>query len=403
MVAFNPDDGEIDTTWTGNLGEGGYANFSTSDPLGSVFHVVCIEPHIDGWLIMTTDQDGICVSKILADGSDYDTSFGTDGHIPVGYNMAPIRQNQITVDDDDNIWTLCRSAVNGLTQQFRKWDSDGTLLLSEDFEDTQLECANSFILFNDYVIIAFRNIPSTDPVIEYQINRFNISDLTYVDGFDSIADESNPRYLHMKVEDYTQDVTVTEAADAYWDTLDVNHSHLEGEYVCIFENGESLSGTYLVEDGVIVSYETEEGETVTVPAYLLKYEGGYLLFYNGGKIEFYGMESESQEVTLNNYIAGLNYYSVYESFPIVAHQLTRNQRTQIQRVALDLYQTYGLNIGTSMENSSEVNFSELTSGYKIVNFPRDRRREPIVYIYIWEPVPFALRGLYLHEEIQVDN
>ena len=199
MVAFNPDDGEIDTTWTGNLGEGGYANFSSDDPLGSTRGVVCIEPHLDGFLIFTTTEDGNGVSKILADGSDYDTTFGTNGHIPDGHKMAPVRQNQITVDDDNNIWTLARNTINGLTQQLRKWDSDGTLLLSKDFVDTQLECANNFILFNDYVIIAFRNLPSTDPVIEYQINRFNKSDLTYVDGFDSLEGESNPRYLYMKV------------------------------------------------------------------------------------------------------------------------------------------------------------------------------------------------------------
>lgn len=109
-------------------------------------------------------------------------------------------------------------------------------------------------------------------------------------------------------------------------------------------------------------------------------------------------------------IAGLNYYSIYESFPIVGgtqYGPTQTQKAQITDVRLDFFETLGANIGVSIENSSMIVFSEDDfatqldpfSGPKIVLFPRGQSREPVIFIWNWEPTPTCLRGLYINANI----
>jgi hypothetical protein len=55
-------------------------------------------------------------------------------------------------------------------------------------------------------------------------------------------------------------------------------------------------------------------------------------------------------------IAGINYYSVYESFPLI------EQKTGIRRLAMDFYETLGCNVGVSQAQSSNLEFSTDTAG-----------------------------------------
>jgi hypothetical protein len=105
-------------------------------------------------------------------------------------------------------------------------------------------------------------------------------------------------------------------------------------------------------------------------------------------------------------IAGINYYSILETFPLVKQEerygLTSAKRAAIQKVRIDFYDTMGCNFGVSLDNYAALEFSEddfLTaiapySGPKIVTFPRGITREPILHLWEWEPIPMGIRGMY---------
>ena len=161
--------------------------------------------------------------------------------------------------------------------------------------------------------------------------------------------------------EYTAPVEGTPAVPGYWDTL---YGYIPDE-LCVYADGVSL-GTFDVN--------------------------------SADANDIIGIDEDAYDVI----IAGINYYSIYESFPLVASEIARNQRTVTQRVALDLYQTKGVNLGTSMAYSSPIEFADvndLYTGFKIAEFPRGTFREPVIFLWIWEPYSTTIRGIYLREEI----
>ena len=159
----------------------------------------------------------------------------------------------------------------------------------------------------------------------------------------------------------TEEVPAVPAVPGYWDTL---YGYIPNE-LCVYADGVSL-GTFDVN-------ESDANDII-------------------------GIDEDAYDVI----IAGINYYSIYESFPLVASEIARNQRTVTQRVALDLYQTKGVNLGTSMAYSSPIEFADandLYTGFKIAEFPRGTFREPVIYLWEWLPYPWSLRGAYMRESI----
>lgn len=107
-----------------------------------------------------------------------------------------------------------------------------------------------------------------------------------------------------------------------------------------------------------------------------------------------------------NVLAGINYYSVYESFPLSGFTdfgPLKTKKAQITNLRMDFYETLECNLGVSQVNSSDIQFSkdsfatrvDMFSGPKIVTFPRGISREPIVYLWSFLPVPTTLRGAYV--------
>jgi hypothetical protein len=101
-------------------------------------------------------------------------------------------------------------------------------------------------------------------------------------------------------------------------------------------------------------------------------------------------------------IAGLNYYSIYETFPLIAYTEMRGMKAQITDMRMDFHETMGCNHGVSLTNTSTIQFSDDNfataidpyTGWKYVTFPRGITREPIIYCWEWEPIPLSIRGLY---------
>ena len=112
-----------------------------------------------------------------------------------------------------------------------------------------------------------------------------------------------------------------------------------------------------------------------------------------------GLDEDDYDVI----IAGINYYSIYESFP-----LELANETNIQNVTIDFYESLGCNIGVSIPNSENWIFSQddfatkldLVTEIKDAPFMWGTKRDPVVYSWLWIPVPMTLRGIYVDLEIE---
>ena len=107
----------------------------------------------------------------------------------------------------------------------------------------------------------------------------------------------------------------------------------------------------------------------------------------------------------NVVIAGFNYYSILETFPMSVgsdYGPIKTQKAAITDVRLDFYESMGCNLGTSLTEYSGIRFSDdgfatamaPWTGAKVVTFPRGITREPILYLWLWEPIPMKIRALY---------
>lgn len=112
-------------------------------------------------------------------------------------------------------------------------------------------------------------------------------------------------------------------------------------------------------------------------------------------------------------ISGLNYYSIYESFPLSTYTdygPMKTQKANIYNVRMDFYETMGCNLGVSLTNSSALQFSDDDfataippyTGPMIATFPRGVSREPIIFCWIWDPVSLCIRGMYINSQVIYD-
>lgn len=341
------------TSWGNQDERPGFADMPEGET-GSIYNIIRAN---DGGFIIHRNKSKL-LAKALADGSGLDTSWGDNGELE--FNNAYYGYGDVetfTQDDNGNVYVFSRKDVDGdLNCILNKIDEDGGLVNTHNIITLNQYTYHSLSLINNKLYVGTTGASPAN----YQIEVWSL-DLEYESGFDV---SGNPTIIYWILPDeYTREYEETvavEAQDAYVETVDVNYTHLEGRYVCVFADGEPL-GTYLVQDSNLVGIDPNEYTT---------------------------------------FLAGLNYYSIYESFPILG---VKDHRANIQRVALDLYETYGLNLGVDMDNSSEIDFSQMETDYKIAEFPRGTTREPIVYLWVWEPTPFTLRGYYILEEIYMDR
>lgn len=100
-------------------------------------------------------------------------------------------------------------------------------------------------------------------------------------------------------------------------------------------------------------------------------------------------------------IAGLNYFSIYESLPLT------KDKTRIVHAAIDFYESLGANVGVSYASSDAWRFSsdgfatqlDPVTEIKFGTFPRGWGNEPVLYIWNYDPTPTCIRGAFLGIEI----
>ena len=102
-------------------------------------------------------------------------------------------------------------------------------------------------------------------------------------------------------------------------------------------------------------------------------------------------------------IAGINYYSTYESFP-----LELGRQSNIHNVEIDFYESLGCHAGVSRTNSVDWQFStndfatrlEMVTEIKDAPFYWGTKRDPIVHLHEWDPVPMTVRNIITKMEVE---
>jgi len=109
-------------------------------------------------------------------------------------------------------------------------------------------------------------------------------------------------------------------------------------------------------------------------------------------------------------IAGLNYFSILETMPLVNEE-TIGRPTAIKSVAVDFFETMGAHVGSDIDHASDWTFSiddfntaiDPYTGYKppmgYSPFVRGMSRQPVVYIWEWDPIPMTIRSITANLEV----
>jgi hypothetical protein len=109
-------------------------------------------------------------------------------------------------------------------------------------------------------------------------------------------------------------------------------------------------------------------------------------------------------------IAGLNYYSILETMPLIDAE-TIGRPTAVKSVAIDFIESMGAHVGADMTYSADWHFSDddfATSiapytGYKptmgYAGFLRGMTRQPVVYVWEWDPIPMTIRSITANLEV----
>jgi len=164
------------------------------------------------------------------------------------------------------------------------------------------------------------------------------------------------------------------AVPGYTFYINDDWSHLNDLEVCVFADGRPV-GNFKVVEGELEGLDEDDYETI---------------------------------------IAGINYYSIFESFPLVIKDsfgTTIGKVTNIEDITVDFYESMGAHIGSSMDYSADWKFSEDDfatkiepfSGWKYATFLRSPSREPGVYIWEWEPIPLTIRAVNTKQEITLSK
>ena len=104
-------------------------------------------------------------------------------------------------------------------------------------------------------------------------------------------------------------------------------------------------------------------------------------------------------------IAGINYWSTYESFP-----LELGNETNIHNATIDFYESLGCNVGVSRADSEDWLFSEdefatrlaMVTEIKDAPFYWGTKRDPVVHLWVWIPVPMTVRNIINKMEVEID-
>lgn len=172
IIAINPYTYSIDTTWTGNIGVEGYAEYDYPDP----FYYIRVLSD-GGFVIMKTSTTNT-LTKILSDGSAIDTSWGTSGRVSlgaIGYDPEAQKMD----NDSDDIYTVTYDNIGGTDYNIISHvDSTGSVVKSENIEGSA-GMYNCLYVFNSKLFLGTNSSGEAN----YNVEQWSNS-IVYESGFD---------------------------------------------------------------------------------------------------------------------------------------------------------------------------------------------------------------------------
>jgi hypothetical protein len=172
IIAINPNDYGIDTTWPGNIDEEGYAEYDTP---ANFFYIRMLS---DGGFVIMQNAETNTLTKILSDGSAIDTTWGTSGRVSLGtITINPTYQKMDS--DSDDIYVLTYNSISGTSYNVL-WhiDSAGVIEDSEYIEATAGTYSCIYFFNNKLFLGSNSSAPAN-----YSIEQWSRS-LVYESGFD---------------------------------------------------------------------------------------------------------------------------------------------------------------------------------------------------------------------------
>jgi hypothetical protein len=262
-----------------------------------------------------------------------------------------------------SVGTRSQHGIGGAYASVFKFDTELTLVASYD---TKMEAQYIWVDWDGNIVVKSGNSGAGETSGLWLLD----TDLGYIANYPITTDELYGAEGHIIpfMTEGTPGVPGTpgvEGVEPHWDTNDIGYHSAE---VCVYADG--------IPHG---TFDVNQSDTNDI-----------LLF---------------TETDHNDIVAGINYYSIYESFPLsigTSYGPIVTQKVQITDLRMDFHETMGCHLGVSIDKSSDLQFSEDNfatkiqpyTGPKIVSFPRGITREPILYLWEWCPVPLSVRALY---------
>jgi len=199
--------------------------------------------------------------------------------------------------------------------------------------------------------------------------------------------------------------------DCYWDTeisgWETTDGSAEGKITTWLKTNPNYPDTWDFDN---IWYQEYTAAVPAVPGYTETINVGYqpeevCIYADGIPMGVYDVNNVDSNDILNfnedDYsviIAGINYYSIYESFPLIP----AGHYSSIKDVKIDFYESMGCHVGVSLDDSVDWIFSyddfataiDPLTEIKAAPFVWGSTREPIIYLQEWDPVPMSIRGIY---------
>jgi hypothetical protein len=208
LWALDATDGTIDTTW----GTNGYFQIGASAGIGQYVSNIAIDSEDNIYIYhvpWTIDGTVYSVSKILADGSDYDISWGTNGHSCTGNITPPDNEGNdcLYLHSDGSFALTGKTATHSYV---RRYDTEGTLLW--EVETTTADKFRAIVPYGGWYYVAMGAGGQHNSHI---LNRWDIRDGTYDSSYDSSVTALNT------VQNMLWPVSAEEVADSSYTSAKV--------------------------------------------------------------------------------------------------------------------------------------------------------------------------------------
>lgn len=281
MVAIDPSDGTIDTTWTGNVS--GHPGYTEVDYPMSIYYIKTMS---DGGFVVFQNDATDTLIKILADGSGVDTSWGDSGSLDIG--SLPLYPHIPKIAQyGDNLYTLtCKTIAEVINNTITSIDSTGTIADQVNMATGNNGTYHCIQVINNKLILGTTGAAPAN----YNIEFWSV-DLQYESGFDI----TGVNLIYYILPDAATGMDVNP-----WDIIRdlVENNRYGAGRTDIFDSSYKTARDYWGAENMLISITIDRVKPwQDWVDYILCHVGG-LRFNSGGKLRIRALKSDSAEFAL---------------------------------------------------------------------------------------------------------